>query len=323
MSIPATRPGLLTVMAKILLNDPDTGLEFADLDGTHITDYRTGAAGGVAVQYLARLDATRLGLIGAGAQARTQVAAILKVRSVQEIVVFDRHREHAQAFAAEVGAAYGVKVRATSAAAEAVTGQDIVVTNHPHPDPGGGPGVGVAGDHINAVGADAAGKQELAPAILTAAKVVVDDWAQASHSGEINVPLARGELTPGQVYGSLEILWPAISRAGGSEEITVFDSTGLIIQDLALGWRFTGAPRKGVWGGEGFLEIRIGGRARIMQIGPEIPALSGGLPAGWRLEFPQGGLLGRVLVVVLAVAEAADRRRGLGAPRIRASWSVT
>ncbi len=68
-------------MAKILLNDPDTGLEFADLDGTHITDYRTGAAGGVAARYLARSDATRLGLIGAGAQARTQVAAILKVRS--------------------------------------------------------------------------------------------------------------------------------------------------------------------------------------------------------------------------------------------------
>ena len=73
--------GLLTVMAKIILNDPDTGLEFADLDGTHITDYRTGAAGGIAVKYLARPGATRLGLIGAGAQARTQVAAIFKVQS--------------------------------------------------------------------------------------------------------------------------------------------------------------------------------------------------------------------------------------------------
>ena len=59
--------GLLTVMAKILLNDPETGLEFADLDGTHITDFRTGAAGGVAVKYLSRADASRLGVIGAGA----------------------------------------------------------------------------------------------------------------------------------------------------------------------------------------------------------------------------------------------------------------
>lgn len=228
--------GLLTVMAKILLNDPDTGLEFADLDGTHITDYRTGAAGGVAARYLARSDATRLGLIGAGAQARTQVAAILKVRSIQEIVVFDRHREHAQAFAAEVAAAFGVKVRATSAAAEAVTGQDIVVTTTPSRTPVVAREWVSPGTHINAIGADAAGKQELAPAILTAAKVVVDDWAQASHSGEINVPLAQGELTPEQVYGSLgDIVAGKKPGRVTPEEITVFDSTGLIIQDLALG----------------------------------------------------------------------------------------
>jgi alanine dehydrogenase len=228
--------GLLTVMAKIILNDPDTGLEFADLDGTHITDYRTGAAGGVAARYLARSDATRLGLIGAGAQARTQVAAILKVRSIQEIVVFDRHQEHAQAFAAEVAAAFGVKVRATRAAAEAVTGQDIVVTTTPSRTPVVKREWVSPGTHINAIGADAAGKQELAPAILTAAKVVVDDWAQASHSGEINVPLARGELTPEQVYGSLgDIVAGKKPGRVAPEEITVFDSTGLIIQDLALG----------------------------------------------------------------------------------------
>ena len=228
--------GLLTVMAKIILNDPDTGLEFADLDGTHITDYRTGAAGGVAARYLARSDATRLGLIGAGAQARTQVAAILKVRSIQEIVVFDRRQEHAQAFAAEVAAAFGVKVRATSTAAEAVTGQDIVVTTTPSRTPVVKREWVSPGTHINAIGADAAGKQELAPAILTAAKVVVDDWAQASHSGEINVALARGELTPEQIYGSLgDIVAGKKPGRVTPEEITVFDSTGLIIQDLALG----------------------------------------------------------------------------------------
>ena len=228
--------GLLTVMAKIILNDPDTGLEFADLDGAHITDYRTGAAGGIAVKYLARPDATRLGLIGAGAQARTQVAAIFKVRSIQEIVVFDRHREHAQAFAAELAAASGVKVRATSAAAEAVRGQDIVVTTTPSRTPVVAREWVSPGTHINAIGADAAGKQELAPAILSAAKIVVDDWAQASHSGEINVALARGELNPEQIYGSLgDIVAGKKPGRVGPEEITVFDSTGLIIQDLALG----------------------------------------------------------------------------------------
>jgi alanine dehydrogenase len=228
--------GLLTVMAKILLNDPDTGLEFADLDGTHITDYRTGAAGGVAAQYLARPDAARLGVIGAGAQARTQVAAILKVRPIRQVVVYNRHPQHSQACADEITAKFGVKARATDVAAEAVAGQDIVVTTTPSRTPVVQRDWVSPGTHINAIGADAAGKQELDPAILTHAKVVVDDWSQASHSGEINVPLARGDLTPDQVYGSLgEIVSGKKPGREAPEEITVFDSTGLIIQDLALG----------------------------------------------------------------------------------------
>jgi len=228
--------GLLTVMAKIILNDPDTGLEFADLDGTHITDYRTGAAGGIAVKYLARPDATRMGLIGAGAQARTQVAAIFKVRAIREIVVFDRHRKHSRALAAELLATYGVSARAAGEVAEAVTGRDIVVTTTPSRTPVVKREWVSPGTHINAIGADAAGKQELDPAILTTAKVVVDDWAQASHSGEINVPLAQGELTPEHIYGSLgDIVAGKKPGRVAPEEITVFDSTGLIIQDLALG----------------------------------------------------------------------------------------
>jgi alanine dehydrogenase len=228
--------GLLTVMAKILLNDPETGLEFADLDGTHITDYRTGAAGGLAAQYLARTDATRLGLVGAGAQARTQAAAIFKVRPIREVVVFNRHLKHSQALADEITAQFGVKARATADPAEAVTGQDIVVTTTPSRSPVVQRQWVSPGTHVNAIGADAAGKQELDPAILTAAKVVVDDWAQASHSGEINVPLARGELTPEQIYGCLgDIVAGKKPGRETPEEITVFDSTGLIIQDLALG----------------------------------------------------------------------------------------
>jgi len=228
--------GLLTVMAKIVLNDPDTGLEFADLDGTHITDYRTGAAGGIAVKYLARPDATRLGIIGAGAQARTQVAAILKVRPIQEIMVYDRHLTCSRPFAEQAAAMYGIAVRPVENPAEAVSGMDIVVTTTPSRTPVVAREWVSPGTHINAIGADAAGKQELDSAILTAAKVVVDDWAQASHSGEINVALARGELTPEQVHGSLgDIVAGKKPGRVAPEEITVFDSTGLIIQDLALG----------------------------------------------------------------------------------------
>ena len=189
--------GLLTVMAKILLNEPDTGLEFADLDGTHVTDFRTGAAGGLAVKYLAHPDASRLGLIGAGAQARTQVAAIVKVRPIKEIVVYNRHLDHARAFAEKIAAAYGVQARPVATAQEAVQGMDIVVTTTPSTSPVVLREWVSPGTQINAIGADAAGKQELDPAILRAAKVVVDDWAQASHSGEINVALAQGDTHPG------------------------------------------------------------------------------------------------------------------------------
>ena len=228
--------GLLTVMAKIILNDPDTGLEFADLDGTHITDFRTGAAGGIAAKYLARPDAKRLGLIGAGAQARTQLAAILKVRPIQEIVVYDRHLTCSRPFAEQTAALYGIAVRPTENPAEAVVDMDIVVTTTPSRTPVVAREWVSPGTHINAIGADAAGKQELDPEILTAAKVVVDDWAQASHSGEINVALAQGELTPEQIYGSLgDIVAGKKPGREAPQEITVFDSTGLIIQDLALG----------------------------------------------------------------------------------------
>jgi len=229
--------GLLTVMAKILLNDPETGLEFADLDGTHVTNFRTGAAGGLAAKYLSRADASRLGLIGAGAQARTQLAAILKVRPIKEIVVYDRHLTCSRPFAEQVAATYGIAARAVEQAAEAVAGMDIVVTTTPSAAPVIFRDAVSPGTHINAIGADAQGKEELDPAILQAAKIVVDDWAQASHSGEINVPLAQGKLKPEQIYGSLgEIAAGKKPGRANPEEITVFDSTGLIIQDLALGY---------------------------------------------------------------------------------------
>jgi alanine dehydrogenase len=229
--------GLPTVMAKILLNDPDSGLEWADLDGTHITNFRTGAAGGLAARYLSRPESFRLGLIGAGEQARTQVAALLKVRPLREVTIYSRTPARAQALKDELTAAYDLEVKVAKELAEAVQGMDILATTTPSTVPLV-PAAWVAqGTHINAIGADAAGKQELAADLLQRARIVVDDWAQASHSGEINVPLARGEIRPEEVYGPLGDI--VAGKKPGREtpaQITVFDSTGLIIQDLALGF---------------------------------------------------------------------------------------
>lgn len=228
--------GLPTIMGKLLLNDPDTGLELADMDATHLTRYRTGAAGAVAASVLARPEASRLGVVGAGVQARTQIAALLEVRPIRRITVASRTREHAQALCREVTDTWGVTARVADSPAEAVRDQDIVVTVTPSLVPLVQRPWVEPGTHINAFGADGPGKQELDPAILRDATVVVDDLAQAAAIGEINVPLARGELSLDRVHGTLgEILAGRKPGRRAPGEITVFDATGLAIQDLALG----------------------------------------------------------------------------------------
>ena len=249
--------GLPTVMAKVVLNDPDTGLEWADMDGTFITNYRTGAAGGVAVEVLSRPDAACLGVIGAGEQARTQIAAILKVRPIQEIIICDCARARAQTLKDEVAALYPVQVRLAPDSQETALASDILVTVTPSDVPLVMRDWVRSGTHINAIGADAEGKQELDPAILKTARIVVDDWAQASHSGEINVPLSKGEITPDMVYGSLgEVVAGKKPGRQSPEEITVFDSTGLIIQDLSLGFAvFNRAKERGLGEMKEFLKL--------------------------------------------------------------------
>jgi alanine dehydrogenase len=249
--------GLLTVMAKIVLNDPETGLEWADMDGTYITNFRTGAAGGVAAEVLSRPDAKSLGVIGAGEQARTQIAAIIKVRPIEEVIICDCAHHRAQALRREVEVLYKITSRLEPTPKETAMAADILVTATPSAIPLVQRDWVKPGTHINAIGADAAGKQELDPNILAAAKIVVDDWAQASHSGEINVPLSRGELTPKQVYGSLgEVVADKKPGRENAEEITVFDSTGLVIQDLSLGFAvYLGAKERGLGEMKEFLKV--------------------------------------------------------------------
>jgi alanine dehydrogenase len=249
--------GLPTVMAKVVLNDPETGLEWVDMDGTFLTNFRTGAGGGVAAEVLSRPDAARLGVIGAGEQARTQIAAILKVRPIQEIIICDCARARAQALKDEMAALYPVQIRLAPDSRETALASDILVTATPSDVPLVMRDWVRPGTHFNAIGADAEGKQELDPAILKAAKVVVDDWAQASHSGEINVPLSKGEITPDNIYGSLgEVVAGKKPGRQTPEEITVFDSTGLVIQDLSLGFAvFNRARERGLGEVKEFLKI--------------------------------------------------------------------
>lgn len=230
-----TTIGLPTVMAIIILIDPSTGAPIAVMGGTTITDMRTGAAGSVAAKYLAKKDSKIVGFVGAGAQAKTQLAALLEVcANLKEVRVWSRTKSTRNRFLTEAIQGYGKQFEVVSAESvrKAVVGADIVVTTTPSRKPLVMNDMISAGTHINCIGADAVGKEELDPIILKRGKIVVDDWAQASHSGEINVPLTRGIITKENIWAEIGEIVAGIKLGRKREdEITIFVSTGLAVQD--------------------------------------------------------------------------------------------
>jgi len=230
-----TKHGLPTVMATIVLIDPKNGGPIAIMGGKLITDMRTGASGGIAAKYLARKNSKVVGLVGAGAQSRTQLMALDTLyESFEEVRVWSRTKETRESFIEEMESVCTNvdKMVPVEMVENAVRGADIVITATPSRVPLVSNDWISPGMHITCIGADAPGKQELDPAILKRAKIVVDDWEQASHSGEINVPLTQGIIKPKDVWGELgEIVARLKDGRVSSEEITVFTATGLAIED--------------------------------------------------------------------------------------------
>ena len=221
---------LPSVMALIIVNDPKTGQPLAVLEGALITALRTAAAAALATRLLANPAADRLGLFGCGAQASYQIRAIARVRGLREILVYDRDPDRAVALRDSLPE-FPIRI----APPAEVAGAPILATITPSTTPY------LAGDwvrpgtHINALGADAAGKEELDPAILQRGRIFVDDWEQATHSGEVNVPLSTGLIGEDQIAGTLgEVVIGRVPGRTAAEEITIFDSTGLAVQDLVL-----------------------------------------------------------------------------------------
>ena len=222
-----------TVIATVILFDTTNNRPLSFMGGCWLTALRTGAAGGVAAKHLARADSKVVGMVGAGVQSRTQVLFLNKaLKDLEEVRVTDIMRASREDFAEEMTEKLGITVKAVNSVKKAVRGADVVITTTPSREPlVMGEWIG-KGTHINAIGADAPGKRELDPQILQSAKIVIDDWEQASQSGEINVPLALGMITKETVWGELgEIVDGSKSGRTSPDEITVFDSTGLAIQD--------------------------------------------------------------------------------------------
>ncbi len=232
------KAGLPTVMATILLIDPKTGFPLAVMDGTHVTNMRTGAAGGIAIKYLAKEKCKKIAFIGAGIQAVTQLEAAMLARpKLSQASVFDLDKSKAVSFAKHCKEKFGLEATVSESIHDACAGANIINTTTSSRKPIVMLKDVSKGAHINAIGADAKGKQELDAKILKVAKVVIDDWEQASHSGEINVPISKGKFSRRNVAGELgKVIAKHTKIRKSDEDITVFDSTGLALQDLVTAW---------------------------------------------------------------------------------------
>ncbi|MEO1482695.1 MAG: ornithine cyclodeaminase family protein [Myxococcota bacterium] len=235
-----SRHGLPSVLGLYVLSDPATAMPLAVMDGTSLTALRTGAAAGVASKFLARSDAKTLGLVGAGVQAVQFLDAHRELFPHISVRVADKDVERAARFAS----AHGVQATSTEEAA----GSDIVCIATPSREPVIFAAMVKAGAHINAMGADAPGKQELAGELLGSAQVFVDEIEQATHSGEINVPLHDGTYSQDQIAGTIgDVILEKTAGRRDAGEITIFDSTGLAVQDLALAAKiYEGAGDRGI-----------------------------------------------------------------------------
>ncbi len=230
------RFGLPSVMALFILIDPGTGRPVSIMDATYFTDMRTGAAGAVAAKYLSNKNASVLGLVGAGRQAAAQLVAIARVRKLKLVKVCAKTVQEAQTFAVRMEKIAGIPVRPCGI--RDVCDADIISTTTPSRKPVVKDAWIKPGTHINAIGADAPGKQELETGILRRARVFVDDFNQAAHSGEVNVGMSTSRITRKDIRGELgEVLIGKKKGRTSDKDITVFDSTGLAVQDVSIAFR--------------------------------------------------------------------------------------
>ena len=225
-SFPSNRAkGLPVVVGVILVSDAITGEWLALVDGTAVTALRTGAAASVATEALAREGTATVGLIGCGLHG-AWAGRCLAAAGFGEGICADVDEAAAARVADELGWRTGTAAAALEA--DVVTlvtpGHDAVVSSRHLRE----------GTHINALGADGPGKAEIDPDAVAACRLFCDEWAQASHGGELTGAVERGLITRSDVTDLGAVLVGAAAGRRSAEETTLFDSTGLAIQDLAL-----------------------------------------------------------------------------------------
>lgn len=228
------RAGLPAIQGVVLLCDAADGRLLALLDSMELTALRTAAASAVAAGHLARRDSRVATICGCGVQGRAHLRALLRVLPLERVFACDAQPQSAQRFAAEMSAETGVRAEPAAALLPAARQSDVVVTCTPSRRPLLAPGDLRPGTFLAAVGADHPEKQELAPALLREAKLVVDSLDQCAAIGELHHALAASILSRGGVHAELaEIVAGLKPGRTSAEEIVIFDSTGVAIADAA------------------------------------------------------------------------------------------
>ena len=224
------RVGLPNGMGTVLVFDGTSGALLCAMDGSLLTGFRTGAAGAVSVRALARDDARVLAMIGTGTQARMQVRAIREVMQIDRIHAWGRSPEGVAGFKAEIEAEFGLPVIGHASPQDAVADADVVVTTTRASGIVLHAGWLRPGTHVVAIGSDQTGKQELDPRIFRHARIIADSRAQCVVKGEVQHAIRAGLVADVQAEIGEVLLGRAVGRES-REQITIFDSTGMAIQD--------------------------------------------------------------------------------------------
>jgi alanine dehydrogenase len=228
------RFGRPTIQGTVVLSDAENGEPLAIMDSGSVTALRTAAATAVAAKYLARPESRVATIVGCGAQGEVQLAAIASVLPLERVWLVDVDAQRATALASRVDGVDGRRAEATTDMSSALRVSDVVVTCTPSRQAFVMPEHVRPGTFIGAVGADNQGKQELEPALVAASTLVVDVLEQCAEIGELQHVLAAGLLTREQVHAELADV--IVGRRPGrtrTDEITVFDSSGTALQDVA------------------------------------------------------------------------------------------
>jgi alanine dehydrogenase len=228
------RFGLPTIQGIVLLFDGDTGAPLAAMDSMQITTLRTGAATAVAAKRLARSDSRVATVCGCGVQGGVQLDALALALSLEKAWVFDADAGRAREFAAERSATSPFRVEPAANLAAAVRASDVVVTCTPSRRALISVSDVSPGTFLAAVGADSAEKQELDPQIFTRARIVVDSLDQCALIGDLHHAIAAGLVSRDDVHAGIEeVIEGTKPGRTSAEEITVFDSTGTALEDVA------------------------------------------------------------------------------------------